>query len=109
MKTYSKLTLALLPIFIGAAVQADTFYFTRGPEGADSYTRNWSDAQNWDTDGTNIYEGGGWNESGNSTLLPGAEDDVTFRMYSRFNGNDGSTYSLNLDVDAKLNRSPRTM
>ena len=102
MKTYSKLTLALLPIFIGAAVQADTFYFTRGPEGADSYTRNWSDAQNWDTDDTNIYSGGGWNESGNSTLLPGAEDDVAFKINSRYNGNDGSTYSLNLDVDAQV-------
>ncbi|MFR6031776.1 MAG: hypothetical protein ACLUKN_00530 [Bacilli bacterium] len=92
----------LLPILIGSAVQADTFYFTRGPEGADSYTRNWSDAKNWDTDGTNIDKGGGWNESRNSTLLPGAEDDVAFKVNSRYNGNNGDTYSLNLDVDAQI-------
>ena len=108
MRNAQYISIILLPILIGSAVQADTFYFTRGPEGADSYTRNWSDAQNWDTDGTNIYSGDGWNESGNSTLLPGAEDDVIFKINSRYNGNNGDTYSLNLDVDAKLNRSPRT-
>ena len=102
MRNAQYISIILLPILIGSAVQADTFYFTRGPEGADSYTRNWSDAKNWDTDGTNIYSGGGWNESGNSTLSPGAEDDVTFKINSRFNGNDGSTYSLNLDVDAQV-------
>ena len=102
MRNAQYISIILLPILIGSAVQADTFYFTRGPEGADSYTRNWSDAQNWDTDGTNISEGGGWNESRNSTLLPGAEDDVTFKINSRYNGNDGSTYSLNLNVDAQV-------
>lgn len=102
MKFSNIFSFALLPIFIGSAAQADSFYFTRGPEGADSYTRNWSDAQNWDTDGTNIYSGGGWNESGNSTLLPGPEDDVYFKINSRYNGNNGDTYSLNLDVDAQV-------
>lgn len=102
MRNAQYISIILLPILIGSAAQADTFYFTRGPEGADSYTRNWSDAQNWDTDGTNIYSGGGWNESGNSTLLPGAEDDVTFKINSRYNGNNGDTYSLNLDVDAQV-------
>lgn len=102
MRNAQYISIILLPILIGSAVQADTFYFTRGPEGADSYTRNWSDAQNWDTDGTNIYSGGGWNESGNSTFLPGAEDDVTFKINSRYNGNNGDTYSLNLDVDAQV-------
>lgn len=102
MRNAQYISIILLPILIGSAVQADTFYFTRGPEGADSYTRNWSDAQNWDTDGTNIFSGGGWNESGNSTLLPGAEDDVAFKMNSRYNGNNGDTYSLNLDVDAQV-------
>ena len=102
MRNAQYISIILLPILIGSAVQADTFYFTRGPEGADSYTRNWSDAQNWDTDGTNIYSGGGWNESGNSTFLPGAEDDVTFKINSRYNGNNGDTYSLNLNVDAQV-------
>ena len=57
MRNAQYISIILLPILIGSAVQADTFYFTRGPEGADSYTRNWSDAQNWDTDGTHIYDG----------------------------------------------------
>lgn len=108
MRNAQYISIILLPILIGSAVQADTFYFTRGPEGADSYTRNWSDAQNWDTDGTNIYSGGGWNESGNSTLLPGAEDDVAFKMNSRYNGNNGDTYSLNLDVDAQVKSFTQT-
>lgn len=102
MRNAQYISIILLPILIGSAVQADTFYFTRGPEGADSYTRNWSDAQNWDTDGTNIYSGGGWNKSGNSTLSPSAEDDVIFKINSRYNGNNGDTYSLNLDVDAQV-------
>lgn len=108
MRNAQYISIILLPILIGSAVQADTFYFTRGPEGADSYTRNWSDAQNWDTDGTNIYSGGGWNESGNSTLSPGAEDDVAFKMNSRYNGNNGDTYSLNLDVDAQVKSFTQT-
>ena len=108
MRNAQYISIILLPILIGSAVQADTFYFTRGPEGADSYTRNWSDAQNWDTDGTNIYEGGGWNESGNSTLSPSAEDDVAFKMNSRYNGNNGDTYSLNLDVDAQVKSFTQT-
>ncbi len=108
MRNAQYISIILLPILIGSAVQADTFYFTRGPEGADSYTRNWSDAQNWDTDGTNIFSGGGWNESGNSTLLPGAEDDVAFKMNSRYNGNNGDTYSLNLDVDAQVKSFTQT-
>ena len=108
MRNAQYISIILLPILIGSAVQADTFYFTRGPEGADSYTRNWSDAQNWDTDGTNIIFGGGWNESGNSTLLPGAEDDVAFKTNSRYNGNNGDTYSLNLDVDAQVKSFTQT-
>lgn len=108
MRNAQYISIILLPILIGSAVQADTFYFTRGPEGADSYTRNWSDAQNWDTDGTNIISGGGWNESGNSTLLPGAEDDVAFKTNSRYNGNNGDTYSLNLDVDAQVKSFTQT-
>ena len=34
--------------------------------------------------------------------MPGAEDDVAFKMNSRYNGNNGDTYSLNLDVDAQV-------